>query len=230
MHQTIIKPPLYQMLGVQPGITAVIGAGGKSTLIQVLAEELSGAATVIVTTSTHIFRPNHWPVVQREEQLQAALQRASVVCVGTDAKDNKLTAAPIPIKTLKRLAKYVLVEADGAAGLPLKLHQSHEPVIPAEADRVIAVCGMDALNEPIRQALHRPAHGAAFLQQPDEHSITTQDIITILDTYPKIDVLLLNKVETAQRLQAAKDIAAAVRGTVVTASLQHQVWETAKGR
>ena len=43
------------------GVTAVIGSGGKATLLRILAEELSG--TVILTTSTHIFAVcGHSPV------------------------------------------------------------------------------------------------------------------------------------------------------------------------
>ena len=41
-----------KLLGLRPGGTAVIGSGGKTTLLRILAEELSG--TVILTTSTHI--------------------------------------------------------------------------------------------------------------------------------------------------------------------------------
>ena len=46
---------LYKLLGVQPGLTAVIGSGGKTSLLRQLARELPGS--VIVATSTHIYPP-----------------------------------------------------------------------------------------------------------------------------------------------------------------------------
>ena len=44
---------------LRPGITAVIGSGGKTSLIDRLCRELPG--TVIVCTSTHIFPAKNLP-------------------------------------------------------------------------------------------------------------------------------------------------------------------------
>ncbi|HAD19635.1 MAG TPA: putative selenium-dependent hydroxylase accessory protein YqeC, partial [Lachnospiraceae bacterium] len=44
---------LYRLLRITPGITSVIGSGGKSSLIRCLAEELPGR--VLVTTTTHMY-------------------------------------------------------------------------------------------------------------------------------------------------------------------------------
>lgn len=48
---------LRRMLGIQPGLTAIIGGGGKTTLLYALARELSQTARVIVCTTTHILPP-----------------------------------------------------------------------------------------------------------------------------------------------------------------------------
>ena len=50
---------LRRMLGIQPGLTAIIGGGGKTTLLYALAHELSQTARVIVCTTTHIL-PDGW--------------------------------------------------------------------------------------------------------------------------------------------------------------------------
>lgn len=42
----------YKQLGVIPGVTAVIGSGGKTSLLRRLAEEVPGR--VILCTTTHI--------------------------------------------------------------------------------------------------------------------------------------------------------------------------------
>ena len=50
---------ISQLLKIQKGITALIGGGGKTTLMYRLAQELSEVGTVIVSTSTKIIEPEH---------------------------------------------------------------------------------------------------------------------------------------------------------------------------
>ena len=52
---------LAKALDVRKGVTAIIGAGGKTTLLLALARELAQAARVIVTTTTHIYPPDDFP-------------------------------------------------------------------------------------------------------------------------------------------------------------------------
>ena len=53
---------LAKALDVRKGVTAIIGAGGKTTLLLALARELAQAARVIVTTTTHIYPPDGFPL------------------------------------------------------------------------------------------------------------------------------------------------------------------------
>ena len=48
---------LCDLLGIRPGITALIGGGGKTTLMYHLARELRQYGTVAVTTTTRIWPP-----------------------------------------------------------------------------------------------------------------------------------------------------------------------------
>ena len=48
---------LCDLLGIRPGITALIGGGGKTTLMYHLARELRQCGTVAVTTTTRIWPP-----------------------------------------------------------------------------------------------------------------------------------------------------------------------------
>jgi probable selenium-dependent hydroxylase accessory protein YqeC len=47
------------------------------------------------------------------------------------------------------LADYIINEADGAARQPIKAPNATEPVIPISTSMVIAVVGLDALNQPL---------------------------------------------------------------------------------
>ena len=147
---------LYEKLNIPRGVTAVIGSGGKTTLLRTLSRELPG--TVLLATTTHVLPFEGVPLVTDggEAAVRRALAESRVVCVGTPAAEGKLTAPALPFSVLTRLADYVLVEADGSRRLPLKAHAPHEPVIPKEAGCVLCVIGARGFDRPIREAVHRP--------------------------------------------------------------------------
>ena len=123
---------LQKALEIQPGVTAIIGGGGKTTLMECLAEELSAQARVIVCTTTHIYPEQNMPclVSPSEAEVEAELARTHCVCVGSASESGKFSAPELTFRTLCALADYVIVEADGSKRLPLKAHAAHEPVIP----------------------------------------------------------------------------------------------------
>lgn len=55
----LFRVPLAEALGIKKGITAVIGSGGKSSLLKSLSLELSQKGSVLLTTSTHILPFSH---------------------------------------------------------------------------------------------------------------------------------------------------------------------------
>ena len=73
----------YQQLGVEPGITAVIGSGGKTSLLGRLAEEVPG--TVILCTTTHIRPFPAYPLLTEPtpEIVRQVLANSRVLCLGT---------------------------------------------------------------------------------------------------------------------------------------------------
>ena len=67
---------LSEALQIRPGVTAIIGGGGKTTLMERLAHELSGKARVIVCTTTHIYPEKTMPclVSPAQAEIAAALE------------------------------------------------------------------------------------------------------------------------------------------------------------
>ena len=55
----LIRTPLAEALGIKKGVNAVIGSGGKSSLLKSLSLELSQKGSVLLTTSTHILPFSH---------------------------------------------------------------------------------------------------------------------------------------------------------------------------
>lgn len=138
-----------EALHISKGITAIIGSGGKTSLMLALARELS--SSVILCTSTRIYPPEGIPV------LDGICHRVDgICCVGTPAEHGKLGSPLQDFRDLAQYADYVLVEADGSKHLPLKAHASYEPVIPEGCGRVVLVVGASGMGKAVAEAVHRP--------------------------------------------------------------------------
>lgn len=125
--------PIWKLLGVTRGLTAVIGSGGKTSLLYELAEELRPCGTVLLATTTHIMKPPQYPFAETAEQLAAALAAEGVACAGSFTPEGKLTAPDFD--GWQQAADFVLVEADGSKRLPAKAHETWEPVLPPQRTR-----------------------------------------------------------------------------------------------
>ena len=217
------------LLEVERGVTALIGGGGKTTLMYTLAEELRRRGTVIVTTSTHIQRPEQYPVLTAANgaAVSAALAAYGVVCVAGETAEGKLAAPALSVETLAQLADFVLVEADGAKRLPLKAHAPHEPVIPSNARQTIYVVGADGFGRPIRQVCHRPERYAALYGAAEDDVVTPALEAAVLraEGYAA-GWVYVNKVETPQDWRNAEALAALLPGKVVAGSLWEKRYRT----
>lgn len=217
---------LCRLLGVRPGLSAIIGGGGKTALLYALAEELSPWGSVIVTTSAKIHRPSHLPVANpgTPEALSEALRGASPLCLGSPWPEDKLAAPTLPFEALVRTADFVLVEADGAKGLPAKAHAAHEPVIPAEAGRVILVLGADAFDRPIAAVCHRPERFAALAGAALDAPLTPELWARVLAAEGYGNIVYVNKCETDRAWRNAAALAALLPLPVVAGSLREGRW------
>ena len=168
---------LASALKIEPGITAIIGSGGKSTLLRALGLELLRAGgRVLLCTTTHMFPVAGVPWDGSSRRLDAApwkpgalhvpgctceacagLARGSICQAGVlDPKTGKLSSPTEPLDELAQRFDYVLAEADGSKRLPLKAHATWEPVIPADTANVIWVVGASGLGKPVDEVVHRP--------------------------------------------------------------------------
>lgn len=213
------------LLAVERGVTALIGGGGKTTLMYTLAEELRRRGTVIVTTSTHIQRPEQYPVLTAADDVAAALAEHGAVCVAGETAEGKLCAPALSFEVLAALADFVLVEADGSRRLPLKAHAPHEPVIPPNARRIIYVVGADGFGHPIRQVCHRPERYAALCGAAEDDIVTPAREARVLHAEGYAGGwVFINKVETAEDWRNAEALAALLPGKVIAGSLWERVF------
>lgn len=189
--------------GIQKGITALIGGGGKTSTMYALAEELRTRGSVIVCTSTHILKPPQYPYLP---VLINRLNPGEAVSTGV-SEGAKLTAPQQSFDELRQLADYILVEADGSRQLPLKAHAPHEPVIPVGTETVLVLIGIDGLNRPIREAAHRPERFAEIVHQSTDAIVTKEMIRAVVETYPRCDGIIINKADDDARIKEAESLA-----------------------
>ena len=190
----------FELLNISPGVTAVIGSGGKTSLLRRLAAEAPG--TVLLCTTTHIRPFAEYPLLTdaAAETVLQALTSERVLCVGTPCENGKLTAPRLPMEMLAALADYMLVEADGSRQMPLKAHAAHEPVIPACAERVICVAGASGFDRPIRACVHRPERFCALTGAAETDTVAPLLAAQAILTEGLCDTVFLNQVDNAELL------------------------------
>ncbi len=143
---------------------AFVGAGGKTSLMLVLAEELHNMGfKVAVTTTTKMgtteLIKNSELIVQSGmdfgdiiAKLHDVLtaNKIPTICSRIDVTNDRLIG--IEPKTADRLTRevdYLLIEADGARRKPFKIPMPHEPVVPECVNKLCIVIGLDALDQQI---------------------------------------------------------------------------------
>ncbi len=144
---------------------ALVGAGGKTTLLRrLVAEGREAGWRVLVTTTTHLgLAEAEGPVVlENEPDPRAALERAlrekgRATLFGRRVRDDKMEGvAPERVDALAPLADLVIVEADGARGRGLKAPADHEPVVPASTTLLLVLASLDVLRRPLgADTVHR---------------------------------------------------------------------------
>ena len=213
---------LRELLGVGRGVTAVMGSGGKTSLLYQLAEELRPCGTVLLATTTHIMRPPQYPFAGTAEELAAALAAHGAACAGSYTPEGKLTAPAFA--GWQQAADFVLVEADGSRRRPLKAHALHEPVIPPCTRQVICVVGLSGLHRPVSEVVHRSELFCPLVGCTPEDEATPERVARALVQEHLADTYFLNQAESGSVLQDAKIIASHLKsqGFSVVAGSQRE--------
>lgn len=165
-------------------IVSFVGAGGKSSLIDAIAKWSSNQGKkVLVTTTTHIFRPQDEFLADNKKQLNEIWKMGHWAVIGvTEEKDpQKLKMPEIDwMRQAMELSDLVLIEADGSKLLPCKVPADHEPVLLPESDIVVAVLGLSALGRSLKECCFRLEKAKKLLLADENHLLTEKDMAAIL--------------------------------------------------
>lgn len=237
---------LASALRIEPGITAIIGSGGKSTLLKTLSLELMrSGGRVLLCTTTHMFPVAGVPWDGSSRRLDAVpwkpgalhapgctceacagLVRGRICQAGVlDPQTGKLSAPAEPLNELAQRFDYVLAEADGSKRLPLKAHAAWEPVIPAAATNVVWVVGASGLGKPVAEVVHRPELFCERCGCEPTDAATPERVAQVLNAEMQALGLcaarvVLNQVDTLADLTMADRFEVALDRPIVATSLQ----------
>lgn len=180
-------PSLFEAFYLQEKVHQVlsfVGAGGKTSLMFAMAEEAAKKGfRVIVTTSTKIFKPMNYPMalVERAKDVEPCSLRQPILIVGRLFSEEKLISLPEDeIGKLRDYSDILLIEADGARRLPLKLPGEKEPVLIEETDMVIGCAGLDSIGQRFCDACFRFERAEHLYLKKGEDRITPSDVANVL--------------------------------------------------
>jgi len=228
-----------------PARIAIVGGGGKTTAMFMLARQLPGL--VWTTTTTHLgtdqldLTDQHFIISGPEEiDIPRLKSKRTTLITGLFTPDDRVKSPePDVINEIVRIADQeavsLVVEADGARSHPIKAPAEHEPVIPAWATTVIVVVGLSVLGKPLSSEwVHRAERFEALtgLQQgqpvsPDAIAAMLVSPMGGLKGIPKGAriIALLNQTEDEQTSQMAVSMVKTILDggfdTVVIGSLKN---------
>lgn len=215
-------------------VVSFVGAGGKTSAMYRLANELADAGVrVVTTTTTRLFETQMAlaPAVVTVEdgwtddharELQRRLEEYGHCLVvglpeGEDGGEKRFGVSPELVAELHARpdVDVVLVEADGSRLRSFKAPARHEPVVPAVTTHLVPVVGVDAIGQPLAD-VHRPERVARLAGVTPDSRVTPAIVATVLahpaggakGRPPGATLMpLVSKVEDDAALQQARAVA-----------------------
>ncbi len=204
---------ILDFLRTAPGVTPVVGSGGKSSLLAHLARTLPG--TAVLATTTRVLPFDGMPCLgdASPDEVARALQRHRAVCVGAPAERDKLAEPSCGVAALASAADYVLVEADGSKRLPLKAHAPWEPVVPEGARPTVLMMGASGFGRAVAEAVHRPNTFCGLVGGSPLDEATPELVARAVVAEGLAGTVLVNQVDPGDgaAMAAAERFAAALR-------------------
>jgi probable selenium-dependent hydroxylase accessory protein YqeC len=157
---------LSESLGLKAReMISLAGAGGKTTLMFRLAKELFlKGKRVVTTTTTKILEPASGETVSLfinldEEELKQFVHKhldeyKHITIARERLESGKLKGVSSDLVNdfwSSNEIDYIIIEADGAAGRPVKAPREGEPVIPSSTTLVVAILGVDGVEREVNE-------------------------------------------------------------------------------
>lgn len=201
---------LYEILGIKKGnMTSIVGAGGKTTLMFLLANELKDKGKVLVTTTTKIYNPreevNDIAIGKEGYKFLQSINDNGIYAYGKYINDeNKLIGEDIEILNgLTDSFDYILVEADGSKRKDLKAWNKNEPVVSSLTSSTIGVLSLKTIDMEINnENIHRLKEFTSLTNSKEGEKVNLDILIEVIFNKNGLfkeaigeKILFLNKVD-----------------------------------
>ena len=209
-------------------VISLVGAGGKTSLMFALGNELSAKRKgIVLTTTTKIREPAPSPsfalflseqISELKRWVGKNLGKYPYLIIARKKMDDGKLQGILPEwgEELLSLADIssIIIEADGAAGRSLKAPREGEPVLPNNTTLLVPVVGIDVLGHPLDEQYVFRSQIAARILNAAMGTIVTEEMITrllaeIIKNRPeKARVIpFINKVDVPGGLEKARKLA-----------------------
>lgn len=187
------QPSLLAALGFSeiqtlPRIISFVGGGGKTTTMYELAEELAEQGyKVLVTTTTHIRIPQNGQTaeISHISELGNVTWENLILTAGMPVGNEKLAMPDglgdeTDMEMLLKIADVILIEADGAKRMPIKVPRDGEPVLIPQTGLVIAAAGLSAVGKRFGEVCFRLKEEGGWLRRQESDLVQEEDLALIL--------------------------------------------------
>lgn len=223
---------LVEALGIKPReVISLVGAGGKTTLMFCIAKELvRNGKKVVVTTTTKILEPTTeetgFLFIDSDEEkikdfLERHLDRYHPITIARERLGSGKLKGVSPNLVDELWGSHdidtIIIEADGAAGRPVKAPREWEPVIPSSTSLVVAILGIDGAEVKLNEDNVFQSEGVSKLTGISMGERLTEEAMATLMTHsegifkgtPSSSrvVAFLNKVDIPNGVAKAESIA-----------------------
>lgn len=198
---------------------SITGAGGKTSLMFTIAEELRKEFKVLVTTSTKIFIPENSQydfmyMLEDKKDFYVSSTDSGIYVLGEKFReDGKITG--ISCEKLEELAQYfhiALIEADGSKRKPLKGWKENEPVICEGTSKTIGVLDIKTIGMIINDDnIHRLPRFLNITETSEGERVDVEHIVSLIFHKEGLfknsrgeRILYINKVETENDMRNLK--------------------------
>ena len=191
---------LSESLGLKAReMISLAGAGGKTTLMFRLAKELFlKGKRVVTTTTTKILEPASGETVSLfinldEEELKQFVHKhldeyKHITIARERLESGKLKGVSSDLVNdfwSSNEIDYIIIEADGAAGRPVKAPREGEPVIPSSTTLVVAILGVDGVEREVNEENVFQVERVSKLTGIPIGKKMTDEAMAILMTHPE---------------------------------------------
>ena len=137
---------------------AIVGGGGKTTILHALGKQLHGRTILTCTTKMGFDQNNSLPIhLKPDDEIIGNISIGNPIMVWEEIEGQKAIGVdPAMCDRWFTIVDNVIVEADGSRRLPFKAPAEFEPVIPSSSTLVISTIGADSLDQVISDCCHRP--------------------------------------------------------------------------